>query len=496
MIYEFLAVRFLQRSFGGSLDIWSSVIAVCLAALSLGYLLGGALADRRGSTRTLGAVLAAGGITGVFMDALAFAAGEFLLDSEVGVVWHPHAAALVSSFLPIFALGAVLPLAIRLGARRFDRVGSTAGWVAAVSTFGSIVGVLATTMLFLPRLGVRETLYTTSAVLVALGLVLMLWPHRRAAAALLLAMLGASCSAQAQTLFEDYSAYHHIIVEDVNGARQLRFDSAVQSTMSLADPQGGAFEYTEFFHVPLVLNPTLDTALFLGLGGGSGPKSFYRLYPSMQISVAEIDPVVVDVAKRFFALPADPRITVAIEDGRTYLRRSKQRYGIIVADAYASGPYGSYLPYHLATQEFFRIVWDRLEHGGCLVYNIIGVPGGTNADILRDIRTTTASVFQAVYTFQAASSLNSIVVAMKIDPEAVRAGQTVPEWPAGPQLSHPLKSTQLKALTEALIARQTVGLPGLVQRVTQFSALQAAPYEGRILTDNYAPVDLAPGRRR
>ena len=56
-----------------------------------------------------------------------------------------------------------------------------------------------------------------------------------------------------------------------------------------------------------------------------------------------------------------------IADGRVYLRRASGPYGAIIVDAYGTGPYGAYLPYHLATQEFFNLAWGKLENGGCVI---------------------------------------------------------------------------------------------------------------------------------
>jgi spermidine synthase len=499
MVYEFLAVRFLQRYFGGSLDVWGSVVAVCLAGLSLGYIVGGMAADRFGSGRTLGVALLMAGLTGFFMEALAVRSGAALLQYERGLVWHPHVAATVSSFLPIFALGGVLPQVIRLQVSRLDRVGSAAGGMAAISTAGSIAGVLLTTMVLLPRVGVRETLYGTSALLVLTGLALLPFGRKRLAAALLLVFLW-PLEAPAQIRYDDYSSYHHILVQDRGNERILRFDTDVQSTMSLRDPYAGGFEYTDFFHLPMVFNPATRSVLFLGLGGGTGPKAYLRHYPEVQVHVAEIDPQVVEVAKKFFAVPEDKRLNIAIQDGRVHLQRSRQSYGAIICDAYASGPYGAYLPSHLVTREFFRLAWDRLEHGGSLVYNVIGVYGGRGANDVRDVRATLGQIFQVVYTFQARSSYNTVLVAVKLDPAKLLKTEPEPDpetaWPNGPLLQHPLDAMQLNGLVRTLMGQGRLNMPGLDERVNQFSKLHFLPFQGRILTDNYAPMDLAPGRRR
>ena len=493
MIYEFLAVRILARFFGGSLDVWASVIAVLLAGLSIGYALGGQVADRFAGTWPIGLALALAGLTGLFMEQAAIAVGERLLQTDLAVAWHPYLAAALVSFVPVLCLGAVLPQAIRLRAQATHRVGSAAGWMSALSTLGSILGVLLTVHLLLPRVGVRETLYGISGLLVLGGALFAALRHGRVLPALLGFCL-LQGHAQAQIVYEDYSPYHHILVEDIAGERILRFDDAVQSTMSLADLYAGSFEYTEFFHVPMLLDPTTTAVLFVGLGGGSGPKAFLRDYPHVRVEVAEIDAQVLWVARKHFGLPDDPRLQVSIRDGRVYLQRTRQEYGAIIMDAYASGPYGAYLPHHLVTQEFLRLAWDRLANGGCLVYNVMG----TDLDeVVRGVYSTVSSVFQVVYAFTARSSLNTVFVAQKIVPSQLQGNgaRDGEYWPAGPWLQHMLTGQELAGLARALVNHGMIRRARLDQYVRQFSGIHGKPPAGPVYTDNYAPVDLAPGKR-
>lgn len=491
MVYEFIAVRVLQRFFGSRLDVWSSEIGVCLGGLAAGYYVGGKLADRYRSLRIMGGGMVAGAVLGAFIVSLGEAAGEWLLDVDAGLMWHPLFAALVSSFLPLVALGTVLPQAIRLSVPSMAEVGSVAGRMSAISTVGSIVGVLATGMFLLPNVGVLESLYSTSAVLLVLGIVLLVRGRGRTLVVVFVVLCIGGRS-EAQVIFEQYSAYHHILVEDSGGIRILRFDNDQESLMSLNDPYAGGFEYADFFHVPMVLDPTITRVLFVGLGGGTGPKSYLYHYPQVSVDVAEIDPMVIKVAKEYFFLPSDKRLRITMADGRSFLRRSRAKYGAIMMDAYSSNRNGGYLPYHLATVEFFAIAWDRLENGGCLFYNVITNFG--NGTVLRDLNATLESVFQVVYAFQAKTSLNTVLIAQKIDPTTLAENGTRDGkgWPDDPWMVHPLSAKGWRQLTVDLMNEGRITLVGLDQRITQFARV---PRRGRILTDNYAPVDVAPRRR-
>jgi len=222
-----------------------------------------------------------------------------------------------------------------------------------------------------------------------------------------------------------------------------------------------------------------------------------RAYPNVRVEVAEVDPMVIDVAREFFAVPVDRRLRIATMDGRMYLQRARNAYGAIVVDAYGSGPYGPFIPYHLATAEFFQLAWQRLVNGGCLVYNVMGRYGGENEETVRNVQVTLESVFSVGYAFQARTSWNTVFVAQKIDfaalyPDGTRDGQP---WPAGPWLQHPLDSLRFRELASGLAAQGFFVWPTFDQRLAQFSPAQRAGRTGLVLTDNYAPVDLSPAGR-
>lgn len=493
MVYEFIAVRILQRYFGGTLDVWASEISVCLAGLAIGYVLGGMLADRlKRPGLSLGFGLVVAGALAFFMEPLIVVAYEALpepdFENNSGSLmkwWEPLVVAGVSSFIPFVGLGFVMPTATRLHVRDIDHVGTSVGWIAAVSTLGSIVGALLTANYLIPEVGVLESLRLTSVVLVIMGALVIVsavvWKPRAAAAFILIA---AAPAANAQVIFEEYSAYHHILVRDEGNARILYFDDDQQTTMDLRNVWTGGFEYTDYFHLPMLLDPTIRKVLCIGLGGGTGPKSFLDTYGNINVQVVEIDPKVVAVAKEYFSLPSDPRLKITVADGRTFLQRTRGKYGAIIMDAYASGPNGAYLPYHLATKEFFDIAYNKLEDGGSLVYNIIGLFGDVNDDIVRGIRATLGVKFQAVYVFEANSTANTIFIAHKVPGGKIRK-----PWPEGPIVQHPLDAAGWKSLVD-VFRQEGVPLPNFLERrVTQFSAANAAQIPGPVFTDNKAPVD-------
>jgi spermidine synthase len=281
--------------------------------------------------------------------------------------------------------------------------------------------------------------------------------------------------ARADQVFEVTSTYHHIRVVDENGLRVLYFDDAPESRMSMQDPLRGHFEYTEYFHMAWLWNMQLTNVLMVGLGGGTAQRAFELYYPGVTVETVEIDPMVVRVARDYFNFTESGHQKVHQADGRVFLRRSTARYDLIILDAYITGRYGSSIPQHLATKEFFELVRNHLTTNGVAAYNVIGNVNGWHAGIVGAIYRTLNTVFPQVYLFPARSSQNVVLVATR---SAARADFSL-----------------LRQRASSLVQSRRVTLPEFRQRLESFQAL-APPSAARspVLTDDYAPVEgLATG---
>jgi spermidine synthase len=195
-----------------------------------------------------------------------------------------------------------------------------------------------------------------------------------------------------KVLFRKETRYHRITVADDADSRYLRFDSSFQSAMVLGRPFRTRFRYTDYLQLGLAYEPAARDVLFVGLGGGSAPKGFWRVAPRLRVQVAELDSVVVDVARRYFALPRSPRLRVDVEDGRRYLDRHDERWDLVVIDAF----YADSIPFHLTTREFLELVRRRLRPGGVVVVNLVGALSGPDSRLFRSLVRTYRSAFPTV----------------------------------------------------------------------------------------------------
>ena len=376
---EIAASRLLAPYFGSSTIVWANIIGLILVYLSLGYWLGGKVADRRPEPRLLGGMILAA--------ALAIAVTPFVarpildlalrgLDAvSVGAVVGSFFAALALFAVPVTLLGAVSPFAIRLALQDIGEAGTVAGRLYALSTVGSILGTFLSAIVTIPLLGTQRTMLG-SAVLLVFAAALLLgarWQLFSLVMAALLAIPAGQIKASPGLLFETESTYQYVqIVERGDGSRALKLNEgvAVHSVWHRDTVLTGG-EWDMFLLVPPLLERRVERMLVIGNAGGTIARAFGELYPDVQIDGVEIDPEVSEAGRRYLGLGDNPNLTVITADGRPYLELTDKRYDIIVVDAYRQ----PYIPFYLTTKEFFAAARRHLDPGGFLALNVAAVPG-------------------------------------------------------------------------------------------------------------------------
>lgn len=182
----------------------------------------------------------------------------------------------------------------------------------------------------------------------------------------------AADAAAPDVLFAVRSAVQDIFVVHVDGQRVLRFDRATGNDQSAVDPHDPArlvFEYARLATLGVALTASVSSAgraLVVGLGGGAFPSWLVRRDPKVVVDVVEHDPVVVDVARRFFFLPATPRLAVHGGCGAAFVARARHGYGLVLLDAFS----GAGIPASLSTAAFFADVRRVVADDGIVMLNI------------------------------------------------------------------------------------------------------------------------------
>jgi spermidine synthase len=478
---EFGASRLLAPYFGTSLYVWGVLIGLVLIYLSIGYVLGGRLADRRPSADLLFQLTAWAGLWIGLIPLIAYPillqAQQGFAELSVGLVLGTLLAVVLLFAVPVILLGCVSPFAIRLLLTDVSTGGNTAGAVYGLSTAGSILGTFLPVFWMIPTLGTRPTLVVFSVALLAISVVGLwprtlagLWPRRWVFAAFLLIVLvgawllphGIKPPEVGTLLYEKDSAYHYIqVVQD--GSRTELVLNEGQAIHSIYDPTslltGGPWDYFmlgTYFRPAQVQEPRPRKAAILGLAGGTSARQITAAYgTSVDITGVEIDPAILDVAHRYFHLN-EPNVHAVAQDARYWLATDGGRYDLIAMDAYRQ----PYIPFHLTTREFFQLAAAHLAPGGTVVVNA----GRTATDyrLVDALASTMAAVYPNVYLVDVAQFTNTMIFGTS-DP-----------------------TTMADVLHNLDLAQEP-----LVTQVTAVAkpSLRPSPYHSQVFTDDLAPVE-------
>jgi spermidine synthase len=412
MAVEICASRLLAPYYGSSTIVWANIIGLVLASLSLGYWLGGRLADHRPSSRVLGGVVLA---AAVLIAVIPFAARPFLdvtmrgLDAiSAGAVVGSLLASLILFVPPVLLLGMVTPFAIRLAVPRVEDAGRVAGRVFALSTVGSLLGTFLPALLLIPLIGTQRTMIA-AAVVVALAAAFLLGSRWLLAGVVLAALLlipPGVVKAIPGLIAERESRYQFIQVAGSANAHYLYLNEgvAVHSTWYRHSVLTGG-EWDMFLTLPALIGQVPRRMAMLGNAGGTTARAYGALFPTTRYDGVEIDPAVSDFARRYFGLGDSKRFTLVSADARPYLTSTGRRYDVIGVDAYRQ----PYVPFYLATREFFRLARERLASDGVLALNVTTLPGDDR--LARAIAGTLAWEFPQVLTWRALE-FNTLVVGL------------------------------------------------------------------------------------
>jgi spermidine synthase len=226
----------------------------------------------------------------------------------------------------------------------------------------------------------------------------------------LLALLAFAAAAVAEdkVLYEKASAYNKIkVIEDDQGLRTLRFDpdDASQSVVKLGDPDHVELPYAQAMPVGLALVDQPQRVLIIGLGGGTIPSFLRKHYPRTTIDIVDIDPDVVDVAKRFFGFQEDANMHVCVKDGRRFIEECRNPYDMIFLDAYGA----ENIPYMLTTKEFLQAVRRAVTPKGVVLGNVWT---GDSNPLYDSMIRTYQNVFDELYVIDVEDSGNRIFIAL------------------------------------------------------------------------------------
>jgi spermidine synthase len=192
-----------------------------------------------------------------------------------------------------------------------------------------------------------------------------LWPRNQLGDAAIAAASPPGLIAHVESLYndiylhKDHSGYYQLQF----GANRLRY---IESVVNPNDPLELPVNYTQAMTAGLAYAENLKSAAIIGLGGGRTAWYHHKSVPELQFTAVELDPDVAKIAANYFAVKPEPNFEIAVQDGRVWLAKTDKTFDIILVDAYR----GPFVPFHLLTTEFYKLVAQHLKPGGVAVQNV------------------------------------------------------------------------------------------------------------------------------
>lgn len=480
MIIEISANRLLAPYFGNSIYTWTALIGVVLISLSIGSYVGGRLADKSSRGDLLGWLLTGASAFTFLIPIVGLFLGPRL--ANAGLIAGPVFISLFMFTIPGILLGAVSPACVRFYslASGGGQVGASAGVISMLGSLGSFIGTFLSGFVLLSMFGVK-TIFIGSGLTLALLAVVAFWMAGKlrqslakftsaAVPGLVLCVLFANESVEAGVIHQENSFYHRIRVKEETmagrPARTLYLDSTLEGGV-FTEGSGLPLNYQNYWQlVRLPDDFQMKRALFIGAGAFGMPEQVSLWRDGVDVDVAEIDPAVVEVGRKFFRLNEHPRVQAHAVDGRRFLQTTPHQYDLIFGDAYNGI---RHIPAHLVTKEFFTEIKGKLTPNGVYLMNLISSIEGRNAELLHAIHATLKTVFPNVEVFRTGGG--------KTDVQNIIILASTQSWE--PWIR---KKYHLPGSVEARLAEQYI-LP------------QQLPTAGPVLTDDFNTVDAIVARQ-
>jgi spermidine synthase len=426
MIVELTAVRLVAPFFGSSMEVWATIIALVMTALALGYFFGGQLSKKlKKQDSAIYLLIASAGLligfSYLFVEPIVSFTSLSLQLAKFSLSFKTFLVVLTLFFLPIFLMGSIYPLIIT--SFKGKKSGQASGLIFAISTAGSIFGTLLPSFVLIPLIGTKLTFFLTGIVLEIIAFIGLPKLQKLIPTLILILLLfnlphsSRVLSSSEEVIYQTESLYQEIKVIKRDNLYLLSlgpsdFISSSYSPHFYLD--GGVFDY--FNLLPLLRNNQELKVLILGLGAGTISRQYQHFFAdkfNLQIDGVEIDPEVIKVGKKYFELE-QPSLTIYQIDGRAFINQTKKQYDVIIVDVYARQ---TYIPFHLATQEFIKKAKEHLQDDGILAFNV----ATTSSSNFRyqAISQTIKSVFEFTYSLPVDKS-NTLVLASNSPLKSIR----------------------------------------------------------------------------
>ena len=410
MVLELVAARILSPYVGSSNLIWTTIIGIMLTSMSIGYWLGGKIADKRPDINLLSFFI----LIGAFFTSIIPILETVLVKPLSEVMNELVIIAIICSTIvfgiPSFILAMVSPFAVKLEDKNHEEIGKTSGKISSLSTIGSIVGTFVAGFLLIPNLGVRTLILIITITLFILSFIMFNKKNVKYSIAMVLCLIALiGLNYYGKVLFEKNnpdiiqdvdSQYSRIWVKNISvgdiNYKTMEVDTGLESYINKNTNEMGA-KYLYYYDLFDYYNKDAKSTLMIGGAAYTYPTYYLNKYQEKTIDVAEIDEKMTELAIDEFDLDIEnPRLKIYTQDGRSFLNNTENKYDTILIDAFK----GLNAPFELTTYEALVKAKNALNDNGMVITNIISSLEGEDEDFIKYEYSTYKEVFEDVKLFK------------------------------------------------------------------------------------------------
>ena len=379
MVFELVAARLMSPVVGTSTYVWTSIIGVIVAAMSLGYWVGGVVADKRSRDSDVVCLLLGAALCMVLALYQQQSLLRWVASLEIDLRLQATIAACVLFAPSSFVLAALSPYLAKLQTESLTVAGRSIASLSAVNAVGSIVGTFSAGFFLFGWMGVQHVFVLLIALLVAtswLDRPRWRWRWRLGMSLVfcgLITLYIITPTIRAMSMRTvDTAAAHYTIQQwvDETGTEIRGISSGpagVQSGVDIHQPDRLVFWYTQQLATAVERAPRKQRILVLGGGTFTLPQYLAQRYPQSYIDVVEIDPGLLSIARHHFFYRDPPNVRPIFQDARVFLERTSDRYDIVLVDVYNDGD----IPSSLVTQEYAQALQRHLHDHSRIAVNMI-----------------------------------------------------------------------------------------------------------------------------
>lgn len=416
MALELVAARIFSPYVGSSNLVWTTIIGMILIFMSLGYYVGGKIADKRQDVDVLKVLLYISIAYIAFLPILEVT----ILEPIAGIGLPLVAVAIIMSIVlfgfPSFVFAFVSPFSVKLKQVECEgnkeKVGEISGKMSAYSTIGSILGTFVTGFWLIPTIGTKGLVLLITILLEILLIFLEeKFDLRTVIRHIIIIVAIVAIFVLGNALYKIYnpeiirdvdSEYSRIQIKEVtniNGDKLKFMQVGNIGAESLVEQETGKIgEYLYYYDLPDYYLENNKSVLMIGGAAYTYPTYFFGKEENKdkKMDVVEIDEVMTKLAVEEFDLDlSNENLNVIHQDGRSYLNYTTEKYDTILVDAFK----GTSVPFELTTYEAALKMYNILNNNGLVITNVISSLEGDDSDFLKYEYATYKKVFDDVKVF-------------------------------------------------------------------------------------------------